>query len=203
MNVKKLLLCALLANFGAMNAFFLEKDVFRHIEQYTSALGALEKYLDQITVIPLTSYNYHDHSYHATYHYLSWSDQAKNNLATYQEAEKLLSNKIIGNALGDGFLLGILAACCNKMAKGETLNKKVILPTIACAIAMIMYQNHKLGTVPYLDARLNKYDSQFENVSFYTVGRVLCALAAAGASYLGTNYALNKIGYGVQDLHTH
>ncbi len=200
MNIKKFLLVLLLADSSAMNAFFVEKEVFRCIENHKSAFLELQKQLSDISVSSWTSYNCTNHSYDTHYNYWCFTDAARKNLTTYQEAEKTLNNKIMLNAFGDGFLLGVIAACCNKALKGETLNKKLILPILACALGMIMYQNHKLGTVPYFDAELNKHHTQFENTSFYTVGRIVCALFSASVGYFGTDYTLNKIGYALHDL---
>lgn len=198
---KKLLLLFTLLLFNTSHAF-IEEAVYKIREHYKTALNALEPYLPDIIVTSHTNYTHDSSGCHTniSYDYSFYSKEAETNFATYQNAESLLNNKIMGNALGDGFILGIMAAIGNKVAGAETLNKKIIVPMIAGAIALVLYQNHKLGTVPYLDSALNKYDNQFENISFYTVGRILSMLASATVGYFGTSYTLTKIAMAAHEI---
>ena len=202
--MKKLLLVLTLTLFTTSHAFIMEKAVHNLIEQYNIAFNALKPYLPDIIVTTHEHWTYDSSGFHShlTYEYNCPSPEVEMSLAHYQEAEWALNNKIMCNALGDGFMLGILAAVGNKLAGAELLNKKVIVPTIACAIALVLYQNHKLGTVPYVSAGLHTYDNQFDNVSFYTVGRILSMLASATVGYFGTSYTLTKIATTAQELST-
>ena len=207
--VKKIVLGLALLTIGTTKPFFLDnalKGLFpaalfkQLLETQKETFLNLENNVDDINVNITTHYNWRHDEYVTTYNYQFQTPEARTTFRKYQSAEQALNNQLMSTTLGDGFILGALVACLNKALKGDRFNKKAIVATIAAALGMVLYQNKKLGKTAYFDAGLNKWDNQFEHVSFYTIGRVLSALAAASASYLGTDYALSRAAQIVQDV---
>ena len=207
--VKKIVLMLSLAVIGTAKPFSLDNmlngllpdALFKQLrEDQKEAFLNLENNVDDVDVNITTHYNWRHDECHTSYNYQFATPEARATFWNYQTAEQALNSQLMITTLGDGFILGALVACLNKALKGDRFNKKTIVATVAAALGIVLYQNKKLGKTPYFDAGLNKWDNQFENVSFYTVGRVLSALAAASASYLGTDYALSRAAQIVQDV---
>lgn len=177
---------------SSSQAFFIDKSTIEYVKNHTDAFENLKPHVKDITVLSFTHYDHYNHSCYTTYNYLC-SGKAKQALNHYQEAQKILTNKIMGTSIGDGVMLGALVALCNKMMGGQTLNKKVLIPLIGGAIALILYQNRKLGSVAAFDHELRDSGNQFEHASFYTVGRIICTLLSASISYFGTDYTYSRL----------
>ena len=207
--VKKIALVLSLTAIGTTKPFSLDtvlkslfpNKLFKHLlENQKETFLNLENNVDDIIANITTHYNWRHDEYVTTYNYQFQTPEARTTFRKYQSAEQALNNQLMSTTLGDGFILGALVACLNKALKGERFNKKAMIATIAAALGMVLYQNKKLGKTPYFDARLDKWDNQFENVGFYTIGRVLSALIAASASYLGTDYALSRAAQVYNDI---
>ncbi len=160
--------------FTSSNAFFIEASFLQSIENYKNAYNELEKHMDQIS----PGFIWHICKTKASY----------DSLTVYKEAQGDFRNAILINALGDGFILGGLAACCNRILNGKILNKKIILSTIVCIIGMAYYKNYKIGEIPYFDNDLKRH----ANEEIFSINLAL-PLFSSFVGYLGMEYTLIKI----------
>ena len=207
--IKKIAFMLILTTIGITQPFSLDtvlqslfpNKIFKQLlEKQREAFLNLEKNVEDIIVNISTRYNWRHDEYETTYNYQFQTPLARTTFNDYQNAEKTLTNQLMTTTLGDGFILGALIACMNKALKGDRFNKKAVVATLAAALGMVLYQNKKLGKATYFDAGLNKWDNQFEHLSFYTIGRVLSAFVVASASYLGTDYALSRAAQVYNDI---
>ena len=206
--IKKITLVLSLVAIGTTKPFSLDNilnsllpnEIFKQLEIQKETFLSLQNNVDDVNVNVTTHYNWRHDEWHTSYNYQFDTPAAKTAFWDYQTAEQALNSQLMITTLGDGVILGALVSCLNKALKGDRFNKKMIIATVAAAIGMVLYQNKKLGKAPYFDAELKKWDNQFENVSFYTIGRILSTLAAASASYLGTDYALSRAAQVYNDI---
>lgn len=195
--MKKIIFCAVGAMVMATTTEANNASYQSALQQYNQALAEFEKYVKGMRLNIWTSYEYRT----TTIHYDYWfpSDASLNSFEQYRAANGRLGSEIISVALGDGFILGVIAASGTRMFGVESTNEKVLIAGLAAAIGLVIYQNSVSPELPYY-SMLDRYDNMFAQASFFTVGRIMTVLAGAAAGYFGTHYACDKFADKYHDL---
>jgi len=119
--------------------------------------------------------------------YLCGSATAYKSLKKYKLIENGLSIRVTLSQLIDGIILGMFATFSSKKFPNQT--PIIVSATIASAIAIIIHQNKIMGSVPYFDFYLKRYEDQYNNLNVETCVNVACVLISTA---LGLHIA-NKI----------
>ncbi len=180
--MKKPFLLLIFLIFTSSNAFFIENTFLQAIENYKNAYNNLEKNIDQIKVSRFYYGGIRE------LRYICKTTESYDSLKAYKNAKESFQGASFINALGDGFILGILAAYCNRTLNGKILNKKIILSTVACIIGLAYYKNYKIDKTPYFDEDLKKQPNN-EILSL----NLLLPFISAFIGYLGMEFTLIKI----------
>lgn len=196
--LKKIIFCAL--SLTLMYSTVAQANMYQNaLDNYNKALAEFVKYVEGIRLRIWTSYGYKTTTIH--YEYTCPSEASLKSFNAYKSAKVRLENQALGSALGDGFIVGSVAAMCTKLWCVEPLETEALLAGAAATIGLIIYQNSRAGSVPYYDIYLDRYDNMFEQASVFTVGRIFIALGGAAAGYFCTHYTMDKIADQYNDLY--
>ncbi len=173
--IKKTIFLALMTTTFFTNAFFLE-SVFKlkeGAEQQRIAADELSKNRYAMKVGREKSFPGQGMIPSRTTFY---TEAAIKSFDKYIEIEGSLGIRIFASQCIDGFILGLLAACCNAQLDFPL---PIICATIATALSLVMHQNSVLGSVPYFDPNLKRHEYEYKLWSVQTLLNVACILTAA------------------------
>lgn len=128
-----------------------------------------------------------------THWWFSLSGKAMKALKRYRRAHGNLLFESCSNACGNGFLIGAAAALFQKIAQSKKVDENMYYGIISMVLSVVLFQNYRIGIVPYFENDLKKHDDLFSTISNNTLIRFFCMLASAGLSYMGTGYAIDKV----------
>jgi len=105
-----------------------------------------------------------------------YTEAADKSFVNYLKAEGSLAARIFASQFVDGFLLGVLAACCNAQLDFPI---PIACALVATAIAIIKHQNNRLGSVPFFDDHFKLHKFEYTMWNIQTLLNVGCILLAA------------------------
>lgn len=158
------------------------------IKNQQAALLELEHYLPTIKLTE-KRWETEDTRYHECT-YWHQSQESLDCLERYRAIEHSLESILVLNSLGDGFIVGILAACCTKMLKSKA-DKKTIIAVLVGVIAMVLAQKKAMPSVAYIDTYLTRGDHA-EIMSTETCAQIVFALFSSGFGYLAANFLIDQ-----------
>ena len=145
--------------------------------------------------------DFHDH-YTLGYYRINGLPDGKEDLINYLLSYSDLKHAMYVNAMGNGFIIGILAAMYNKKSKSKDLIDPNLLWTVPLAsILTILYQNCLHNKAPYYETNFgfignrssyDKYDNLF-SAGGMNCKRILIMMCSAMLSGYGTSYAIDKL----------
>lgn len=174
-----------------IDSFQYDKSFEQCLADHKEAFENLEKNKSGVVTRQWTEYAGNTIIYH--YDYQCSNSRVESVVNNYLAAYKALNSKMFGRALGDGFIIGGLLALYNKIANGTMVKSKTVGAITLAPLALIIQQNFSKPQTPYFDIALEKKDNAFANLSFDTVGRIVCAIGASWASFMGSSFMINKV----------
>ena len=190
-------LCSIFA-FNLALAIGPDPILEKRLKEHTEAYKILEKELPNLEI-----YHQVTHSGNRTikinYSYGGTKEAVEAN-KKYSDAFYNLIYKTYYNAMGNGFIIGVITAILNKNLSNKKINIYTIVLPIIASIANTVHENEKMGSTPFFHTgELYKNENLFSNTNIKTFGRIILTIGSSIISSLGTDYALDKTSWSYQN----